>query len=170
MSAQSVGLAFAYTLHLFATVIWLGGLAAISLFVIPAARKTLAISDYSRLFAAVQKKLQQLGWFSLAVLIFSGMFQMSAHPNYQGVLAITNSWSLAILIKHLVVGVMIVLSAYSTWVLTPALQRLALKQGAGKEVDPAALASLRKREALLIRANMVISLVVLVLTAVARAS
>jgi uncharacterized membrane protein len=170
MSSPNFGLAFAYWLHMVATVLWLGSLAAVSLFVIPAARKTLPVSGYSKLMFVLQRRLQQVGWFSLAVLGFTGMFQMSAHPAYQGFLSITNAWSAAILAKHLVIGLMVGLSVYSTWILTPALQRLALRMERIGDFDSAELQSLQKRESLLIRINLAVSLVVLVLTAAARAS
>ncbi|MBI5350295.1 MAG: hypothetical protein HZB77_13430, partial [Chloroflexi bacterium] len=45
-------------------------------------------------------------------------------PNYKGFITISNVWSLAILSKHIIVIVMMVISAYSLWVVAPELKRL----------------------------------------------
>jgi len=95
---------------------------------------------------------------------------MSAHPAYEGFLAIENSWSVAILAKHGIVALMIVVSAYNTWGLTPALRRLALMRAAGKEMQPDIIKRLQKQEDRLLVVNGVLSVLVLLLTAVARAS
>ncbi len=72
-----------------ATVFWIGGLAALSIIVLPAACKVLAPGAYADLLAALQKRLDPLGWFSVIVLLASGMLQMSFSPNYEGFLSIS---------------------------------------------------------------------------------
>ena len=69
-----------------ATVAWFGGLASLAIFVIPSARSTLERRQYAQFLGKVQGRIQQVGWFSLAVLTGTGMFQMSAHPAYEGFL------------------------------------------------------------------------------------
>ena len=159
-------LALAYWLHLIATVLWIGGLTALGLLVIPAARRTLQPPEYSRLLAEIQKRLDPLGWFCLAVLAGTGMFQLSANPNYQGFLQVESMWGVAILVKHMLFFGMAALSAYLTWGLLPALRRAALRQAK----DPAEAARLEQRNAQLLRLNLILSLLILALTALARAS
>ncbi len=161
-------LAIAYWLHMLATVVWIGGLAAISLIVLPAARRALDQLAFGALLTRLSASLQRIGWFSLAMLIVTGLFQMSASPFYKGFLAITNPWAMAILTKHLVVGLMILTGAYATWGLLPALQRTALLRAAGRAVNEEQFAALQRREVYLLRANLVISVIVLLLTALAR--
>jgi len=163
-------LTLAYWFHMLATVAWVGGLAALSLFVLPAARKALKGESYAAFLAQVNSRLQGLGWFSLAVLVVTGLFQMSANKNYAGFLAIENNWARAILAKHLVIGLMVLVSAYLTWFLHPEYQRLVLRQTHGLATDEAALSVLQRRETLLLRLNLGISVLVLVLTAIARVS
>ncbi len=159
-----------YWLHMLATVAWLGGQAALAWLVLPAARKTIAeASAYPAFLGLLSKRLQLIGWLSLAVLTGTGMFQMSANPSYHGFLAINNPWATAILVKHLAVGVMVLLSAYVTWGLAPALERLALLRTHGKG-EPQELARLQQREENLLQLNLFISVLVLLLTAWARAS
>lgn len=159
-----------YWLHMLATVVWIGGLAALSLIVLPAARKTLEPKAYSALLAQLQQRIQQIGWFSLALLVLTGMFQMSANANYQGFLAISNTWAEAILAKHIVIGVMILVSGYVTWGLFPTLQRTALLRAAGRVVDEGQVARIQRRETLLLQANLLLSIIVLLLTAWARSA
>ena len=161
-------LSLAYWLHMLATVTWIGGLAAISLFVLPAARRTLDAGAYASFLQTIQKRLDPIAWLSLVILIATGMLQMSANPNYQGFLAIDNRWAAAILAKHLVILIMIGVSAYLTWGLIPRLQRLALRQARGLAGSDDG--RLQKQEVLFLRLNLILGVVVLALTAVARAA
>ena len=151
-----------------ATVIWIGGLATLSILVLPSARQVLDTSDYAKMLVGIRRKLNPLGWLSLLVLVGTGMFQMSANPNYEGFLAFNNQWAVAILLKHIVFLLMAGISAYLTWGLLPKLSRLALRQSEGQHSAEAE--SMRKREATLTRINLILGAIVLALTAVARAS
>ena len=161
-------LSLVYWLHMLATVAWIGGLAAMVLLVLPAARRSLDAFAYAALLAAIQRRIDPLGWISLLVLVGTGLFQMSASPNYQGFMAISNRWAAAILVKHLVFFVMVGVSAYLTWGLLPRLGRVALRQSRGLEAPEAE--QLQRRETSLMRLNLVLGAVVLALTAIARAS
>jgi uncharacterized membrane protein len=161
-------LTLVYWLHMLATVIWIGGLVALNLLIIPAARPNLAAEDYSRLLDHIQRRLDPLGWLSLAVLVGTGLFQMSANPNYEGFLQVSNRWSQAILVKHLVFLAMTGVSAYLTWVLLPGLRRLALARAKG--IRAAGLDQLERRERRFLRLNLVLGIAILGLTALARAS
>jgi uncharacterized membrane protein len=168
-SISPLMLTIMFWLHMLATVAWIGGLTAVSFLVLPAARKSLDNAAFSLMLAHIQTRLQQIGWFSLAVLGLTGMFQMSASPAYQGFLAIGNAWSLAILSKHLVIGGMVLVSGYMTWGLLPSLRRNALLRSAGKTVDADLDRRLQRREAWMLRINLLLAAVVLLLTAWARA-
>lgn len=163
-------LALTYWLHMLATVAWLGGLFTLALLVIPAARRALDAASFSALVGKLQQRLQTLGWLSLVVLTGTGMFQMSAHPSYTGFLSVNSPWAVAILAKHLVIGLMVAAAAYSTWGLLPAIRRTALLRAAGKPVDEGRTAALERRERLLLNVNILLSIIVLALTALARAA
>ena len=169
MTTPLWALSIAYWLHMLATVLWIGGLAALGLIVLPAARKTLDAPAYADFLMGLQKRLDPLGWFSVIVLLASGMLQMSSSPHYEGFLSIGNLWAGAILIKHLLFGVMLLVSGYLTWGLMPALQRAALLRAKGK-ASPAETEALQKREILLLRINLILGVLVLLLTAIARST
>jgi len=101
-------------------------------------------------------------------LLVTGLFQMSVNPHYDGFLSISTQWSLAILIKHLLAIVMVVVSAIQTWEVIPAIRRAILRSKKSKNSDE--IDSLRRREVLLLRMNFGLSLLILLATAFARAS
>jgi uncharacterized membrane protein len=168
ITAPVWALSITYWLHMLATVLWIGGLAALSLIVLPAARKALDPKSYADFLAAVQKRLDPIGWFSMIVLLASGMLQMSSNPNYDGFLSIQGLWAGSILVKHIMFGVMVLVSGYITWGLIPALKRAALLQAHGNAVQEAEI--LHKREIFLLRLNLIFGILVLLLTAIARSA
>jgi uncharacterized membrane protein len=168
MTTPVWALSIAYWVHMLATVLWIGGLATLSLMVLPAARKVLAPQAYADLLSALQKRLDPLGWFSVIVLLASGMLQMSSNQNYEGFLSIKGLWASSILIKHILFGLMVLVSGYLTWGLLPALRRAALRKASGKE--PPEIEKLQKREVFLLRLNLILGVFVLLLTAIARSA
>jgi uncharacterized membrane protein len=161
-------MSFIYWLHMLATVVWIGGLAALSLIVLPASARALDAPAFARLLDAVQRRLDPIGWICLLVLVGTGLFQMSANPNYQGILAVENTWAAAILVKHLVFLLMTAISAFLTWGLLPRLKRAALLEAQGKPAPEKA--RLHSQEVRLLNLNLVLGAIVLALTAIARAS
>lgn len=159
-----------YWLHMLTTVVWIGGLAASNFILMPLARATLPEGAYLVFSERVLKRLQEIGWIALAVLVGTGLFQMSAHPAYQGFLRIDNAWAMAILLKHSVIGGMVLVSAWITWGLMPQLRRMNYLLNAGVVVDETSRLRLQRRHAWLVRLNLGLSVVVLLLTAWARVS
>ena len=96
------------------------------------------------------------------------MFQLGANPNYAGFFSISNRWAQFILVKHLLVGGMVAVSMTQTWSVLPEIRRALLR--AQKTSDEGELAALHKRESWLVRLNMTLSVLVLLMTALARAS
>lgn len=168
MNTPTWALTIAYWLHMLATVIWIGGLAILTLLVMPAARKTLDEPRFATFIEKVQRRLDPLAWFSVLVLLGSGMLQMSANPNYEGFLAVKNPWGWAILVKHMVFGLMVLSSGYVTWGIMPSMRRAAFRLARGQ--DAAEIATLQKREWFFLRLNLALGIIVLALTALARAS
>ncbi|MDH5507678.1 MAG: CopD family protein [Anaerolineae bacterium] len=159
-------LLLSFWLHMLATVVWIGALASLSLVVLPAAKRSLDAAGYSQFMDAFTRRLDPLGWLCLALLTTTGLVQMSANPNYEGFLSISNHWARAILIKHMLFFAMIATSAYLTWGLAPALNRSALLRARGLPTPQEEL--LRQREAKLIQLNLALGVVTLLLTALAR--
>ncbi len=161
-------LALTYWLHLFATVAWVGSLAGVSLLVLPAMKRSLDSENQLIFIEAMQKRLEPIAWFSMSLLLATGLFQMSVNPHYDGFLSTSTQWSLAILVKHLLGIIMIVVSAIQTWEVIPAIRRAIVRSRKSSNADE--IDSLRRREVLLLRTNFGLSLLILLATAFARAS
>jgi uncharacterized membrane protein len=157
-----------YWTHMLATVIWIGGLTVLLFLVLPMISRVPPAENQAILLEQIQRRFDPISWGCLLLLVATGLFQMSANPNYQGFLAINNRWAAAILIKHLLFGVMIVANAVLTWGVLPGLKRVALKRQKG--LDAPEDASLRRRELLLLRLNFVLGVLILGMTALARVS
>jgi uncharacterized membrane protein len=156
-----------YWLHMLAAVTWIGSLAAISILVLPTARRTLQPLEQMTFVTAIQGRVEGLAWFSVGLLAFTGLFQMSSNVHYDGFLATSNTWSLAMLAKHLLTVLMIVFSALQTWDVMPAIRRQLLKR---EKADHQELAALQRREIRLAWTNLVLGILVFGATAIARAS
>lgn len=164
-----LALTIAFWLHMLATVSWVGGQAILALAVIPISRKTLSLEDHHKFLNAINRRMSTIGGMSLAVLIGTGLIQMSANQNFTGFLSTDSQWALSILLKHIAFIGILLLSGYQTWGLAPAIERIALLQAKGRATTEEQSA-LRRREALVLRANVMLSAVVLLLTALARVS
>jgi uncharacterized membrane protein len=167
-SPPTWALALTYWLHLFATVTWVGSLAGVSLLVLPAMKRSLDAETQLRFIESLQRRLEPIAWFSMSLLLVTGLFQMSVNPHYDGFLSTSTQWSLAILIKHILGIVMVVVSAIQTWEVIPAIRRAILRSR--KSPNPREIESLRRREVLLLRMNFGLSILILLATAFARAS
>ena len=161
-------LTLVFWLHMLATVAWIGGIVSISILVLPAAHKSLKPADLLAFIEAIQKRLEPLAWFSLGLLIATGLFQLSANSHYNGFFDVSTQWSLAILIKHGLVVVMVVVSAVQTWEVLPASRRTLIRRDKGASEEE--IVKLQTREERLLRMNFILSILILGATALARAA
>ena len=164
----SWALALTYWLHFFATVAWVGSLAAVSLLILPAMQRALDAEHQLIFIEAMQRRLEPIAWFSMSVLLATGLFQMSVNPHYDGFLSTSTQWSVAILTKHLLGILMVVVSAIQTWEVIPAIRRAIARSK--RSPNTTEIDSLRRREVRLLRLNFGLSLLILLATAFARAS
>jgi uncharacterized membrane protein len=164
----SWALALTYWLHLLATVTWVGSLAGVSILILPAMQRSLDSERQLVFIEAMQKRLEPIAWFCMSLLVLTGLFQMSVNPHYDGFLSTSTQWSLAILTKHMLGIVMVVVSAIQTWEVIPAIRRAIVRSKKSENVDE--IDSLRRKEVLLLRANFGLSVLILLATAFARAS
>ena len=163
----SWALASIFWLHLLATVTWIGSLVSISVLVLPVSKQSLKPVDELALLDGIQKRLEPIAWFSVSLLVATGLFQMSVNPHYNGFLSTSGQWSLALLSKHILVASLITVSAVHTWDVLPAMRRALMRR---QKPDEAEVLRLQSRERVLLRASLVLAALVLLATAVMRAS
>jgi len=118
---------------------------------------------------SIHRRFNPLAGLSLALLIATGLVQMTANDNYNGLFATNNPWGLSIFAKHVAIGLMVLLGIVQTWWLQPNLARSVLLQSAtSKATEDKSLLPLVKRNQLLTRVNFMVAILVLFLTAAAR--
>jgi uncharacterized membrane protein len=157
-----------YWTHMIATVVWIGGLSLVVFLIIPITTRSLPAGDQVIFYEQLQRKFDPVSWLCLLLLIGTGLFQMSANPNYQGFLDVSNRWAVAILIKHLLFGGMMVVNGILSWGVLPGLKNAALLRKKGFETPEEG--RLRRREVLLLRVNFLLGILILGMTALARVS
>ncbi len=160
-------LSLVFWLHLLATVTWVGSISATSILILPSLKRSLKPADQLAFLDAMQKRLEPIAWFCLVALIATGMFQLSANSHYNGFFNTSTTWSLAILIKHGLVAIMVVVSAIQTWDVLPSIRRTLMRRDRGATEEE--IVKLQKREERLLRMNFILSILILGATALARA-
>jgi uncharacterized membrane protein len=169
MSTDNIIISASFFLHLLATVAWIGGLVTLALVVQPVLNRLISdVKEQAQLLEAVQKRFQPIANLSLAVLILTGMVQTFTNPLYKGFLNFGNTWAQAILLKHIAVLGMIVVAGIITFSVQPALRRNALLLANGLADDQQTV-RLRTQQVRLTRINLVLSVIVLLCTAIASA-
>jgi uncharacterized membrane protein len=143
---SEAALALSLFFHIAATVIWIGGILLIAFLVVPELKRALAEQPaLYQILTRLRKRFMNLGNLALAVLIVSGLLQMSTDPNYEGMLRFSNRWSQALLLKHILIIVMALCGLLLQFVVAPALGRTSLLRE--KEIgDADAWRRLQRRE------------------------
>lgn len=159
-------LSLAYFIHLIATVVWIGGVVISALVVWPS-HSHLTERDARIQFAQWQRRFSPLALLAMIALTGSGLMQMAADPNYEGLLQIFNLWSWVMLFKHLAFVAMVLVSVYSAYGLYPALSRQLLLFQANKPAPN--LARLQGQMVALNWVNLGAAVLVLAFTAIAGA-
>jgi uncharacterized membrane protein len=164
---QDITLTISYFVHLIATVLWIGGLLIFLILVWPETARTLANDEERRrVILGLQARFRPIANLSFVVLIGTGLVQMSADENYEGFLTFENTWSIAMLLKHLAfVGMGGLLILLQFW-LAPAVERAILLASKGQPSD---LENLLAREVRLMWGMASLGALVLVFTALATA-
>lgn len=142
-------LALSLFVHLTATAIWIGGLLITMILVYPETVRVLQDSPALYQFLSrLRKRFYPISNLSLAALIVTGLFQMTADPSYDGFLTFDNPWSQIMLVKHILIGVMALVGLALQYGVAPALERtsLLLERGKAKADGEAEFRKLRQRE------------------------
>lgn len=156
-------LTFVYWIHLISTIVWIGGIVGSALIAFPAWRNgTVTTNQWLQL----QQRLIPTVNGSMALLWVTGFVQMTSDSHYNGFLAIDSTWAWAMLLKHLAVLGMMLIAVYAQFQLYPAIRRqqlLAMQKGS------ADLSPIHRQTARLLNINLILSLAVLLATALATA-
>ena len=129
-------LAISLFFHILATVIWIGGILLITFLVVPELNRSLADQPaLHQLLTRLRARFTILGNLALALLIVTGLLQMTADPHYDGLLQLDNDWSRVLLIKHLLILLMALTGLALQFGVAPALERASLLLQRGQSDD-----------------------------------
>lgn len=155
-------LALSLFFHIVATVVWIGGLVITVILVWPEARRIMQ-DDSPALYeflTRLRKRFYPLSNLALVTLITTGLFQMTADPNYDGLMQFNNEWSRVMLMKHIAIVLMALTGLALQYGVFPALERATLLRSRGKG-DADEWARLRRREVRLTWVNVLLGVAVL---------
>ncbi len=127
MSSQILLIALSNSLHLFATIVWIGWSVLLAFVVAPRALDAHRADGGGS--ATLSRRAPPLAYGALAVLAATGMLQMGANPQYEGMFVVANPWSIFLLIKHILIIASVALIVVLGQVVSPQL-RLAVRRAA----------------------------------------
>ena len=136
-------------LHDLFTAIWIGGLIILGTTVLPAIRKQK--QQNRKLANSIQKRLNTLVLVSIIGLWITGMLLANRSTAFTDLFNISNTYSLAMAIKHSLVIIMTVLALARTWLVVRTK----------KVTEP----STEKRGAIILVCNIILGITVLLLSA-----
>ena len=145
-------------LHVLAALLWLGGMFFFGLVGAPALRAVEPPALRQQLFQQLGVRFRGVGWVAIGVLLVTGILNLHLRGllHWSGVLGAPEFWRTAfgraLAVKLSAVTVMIAVSAVHDFILGPAASRAA--PGSSDAV------TMRRRAALLARANAIVGLVV----------
>lgn len=122
MPTQRVVFALVTFLHDLFTVVWIGGLFALALVVLPVALGMWGRGpEVRRLMDAIQRRLSPLVFISILGLAVTGALLARRNPAFRGLFSFDNPYSAALALKHAVVLLMVAVAL---------LRRVALRDAA----------------------------------------
>lgn len=148
------------TIHVLAAMLWLGGMFFLGVVGAPVLRAIEPPALRQRLFQALGTRARDIGWWAIAVLLVTGTVNLHYRGwlRWDGVFGSAEFWGTgsgrALALKLVAVTAMLIVSVTHDFILGP-------KAGRAIRGSPGALV-LRRRAALLARANALIGVVVVI--------
>ncbi|MDP6460003.1 MAG: DUF4149 domain-containing protein [Candidatus Hydrothermarchaeota archaeon] len=149
------GMTLVVWLHITAAVVWLGGKIFTSLTLNPVLRMEATPEQRLELLASLGKRFKYLSWGSLAVLIITGVINVSQRVSGLDEL-LGSRFGTTLLAKVLIVVIMIAMSAGHSFFLTPRLRVNAQENDEG-------FRRTKKMVVLIARGNILLGVLVLLL-------
>jgi uncharacterized membrane protein len=158
-------LSLSHFFHLFATVIWIGGIFMVLLVILPSARTTLEPAAMGGLMKEITRKFTPLANASILVMVITGIIIALYKEKFGGFFKMGDFWNGTLVFKHLLVALMIIIHFYRGLVLAPRIGKLSA-EAAGSPSLSAQVARLQKFSLNLVKANFGLGIMVLLVTAV----
>ena len=153
---REIILVVSYWLHLTATVVWIGGIAFILFIAIPSAKQVLG-ADAGKLMGEISKRFTPMASYSIIFIVVTGAILTGFNRQFSGIGNFGNSWSLTLIMKHVLVFVMVAVHFYRGL-------RLASKIARTETVSEKT--SLQKLSLNLVKVNFCLGVIVLLLSGI----
>ena len=153
---REIILAVSYWLHLTATVVWIGGIAFILFIAIPSAKQVLG-ADAGKLMGEISKRFTPIANYSIIFIVVTGAALTGFNKQFSGIGNFGNSWSLTLIMKHVLVFVMVAVHFYRGLILAP---RIVKTEAASEKT------SLQKLSLNLVKVNFCLGVMVLLLSGI----
>jgi putative copper export protein len=150
MAPQQVVFAVVTFLHDLFTAVWVGGLIALGIAVLPAARTALGMGPQTKkMMDAIQRRLSVLVYVSIVGLVVTGILLSNRAPAFEGLFRFRTPYAAVLGLKHILVVTMMAIALYRS-----------LALGRGRAAGP----SQQRLSGALLMINMVLGIGVLLLT------
>lgn len=150
-------------LHLLATTIWIGGM-AFNIWVLRPSLSIIEPAKRVKLVGTVLKRFIYFAWVSIGVLIFTGIFLGRGASEVM----LSSNYGIALIFKHAIVAVMVVIVASVSFVFFPKL-KMFLSELNAKAYEatklPPELTALLGKIVVLVKLNLTLGVIVLLVTA-----
>ncbi|MBS3794161.1 MAG: CopD family protein [Candidatus Thorarchaeota archaeon] len=138
-------------LHNLFTVMWIGGMIVLGIGILPVIQTTVEKGERMKMVEAIRIRMNKLVAMSIIGLFLTGLFMSNASPSFEGYLSLANQYSTILSIKHVAVGVMVIITLVRNRMLSNLKSKARKKQ--------------QKITALLLIVNIIIGILVLFLSA-----
>lgn len=137
MSPKLFGFALIAFLHNLFTAIWFGGMIVTLLTYMPAVKEALGPGPQSkRVMVAFKRKQRVWVYISMVGLLVTGLLMSKRSPEFVRLFSVSNPFSLALTIKHVLVLIMIGIALYRSIALMPKALPSAPARGADGQAGP----------------------------------
>ena len=144
-------------IHLFAAVVWIGGIFFILFVALPSARKIL--EQPSPLMGALSKRFVPLANISILLILVTGILMSLSSPTPFEFASLTSKWSQTLSLKIIIALIMTVVHFYRGLVLTPRITKLSAAGVHSEQVGRLQRLSLN-----LVKVNLLFGAIVLLIT------
>jgi uncharacterized membrane protein len=121
---REIILAGFYWLHSMAAVVWIGGITFILFIAIPSAKQVLGL-EAGKLMGDISNRFTPIANYSIVFLIVTGAVLTLVNGRFLEIGNLSNSWSLGLIMKYVLVLGMVAVHFYRGLVLAPRIARTA---------------------------------------------
>ena len=107
---MDIVLLFALAFHTIAFVIAWGYYGILGRIVMPALARSLDVDDQARTLIAIERRAVPFVALSAVLFLVTGTYLLVVDPSYEGLGDFTSSWATWMLVKHIVVGALVIVA------------------------------------------------------------